>query len=125
MREAQTRPEVLLELALSMPWDSARRICGPPGLALWLDENHPQSPHRKPPIQMLQHAEANDGGDEWPPHRLRIAIAMFAARMAGTFSQEDADRMDEGPPETWPLEIWQKLGFAPPSPPATTKSPIS
>jgi hypothetical protein len=125
MREAQTRPEVLLELALSMPWEHARRICGPPGLALWLEENHPQSPHRKPPSQMPEESAETEEEAEWPPNNMRIAFAMFAARMAGTFSQADADRMDEGPPETWPLEIWQKLGFAPPSPAATNESPMS
>jgi hypothetical protein len=125
MREAQTRPEVLLELALSMPWEHARRICGPPSLAVWLEENHPQSPHRRSPAQMPEESAETGHGDEWPPNNMRIAFAMFAAQMAGTFSQADADRMDDGPPETWPLEIWQKLGFAPPSPPATNESPIS
>jgi hypothetical protein len=118
---AMTRePERILNLALTLPWERARYLTGSASLMLWLEENHPQSPR-----QMPQHAEATDGEDEWPPHRMRIACAMFAARMAGTFSQADADRMDEGPPETWPLEIWQKLGFAPPSPAATNESPMS
>ena len=123
-REAHTRPEVLLDLALSMPWEHARRICGPPGLALWLEENHPQSPRRQPSAQMEESEETEEEA-EWPPNNMRIFFAMRAAQMAGNFSQADADRMDEGPPETWPLEIWQKLGFAPPSPSATKENPMS
>jgi hypothetical protein len=120
---AMTRePERILALAFTLPWERARHLTGPASLMLWLEENHPQSPHRKPPPPMPQHAEATDGEDEWPPNNMRIFFAMRAAQMAGTFSQADADRMDEGPPETWPLEIWQKLGFAPPSPPATDET---
>lgn len=117
---AMTRePERILDLALTLPWERARHLTGPASLMLWLEENHPQSPRRKQPPTMPQHAEATDGENEWPPNNMRNFMAMRAAQMAGTFSQEDADRMDEGPPETWPLEIWQKLSFAPPSPPAT------
>jgi hypothetical protein len=123
---AMTRePERILALALTLPWERARHLTGPASLMLWLEEHHPQSPRRKPPTQMPEECAATDEEDEWPPHRMRIAFAMFAARMAGTFSQADADRMDEGPPETWPLEIWQKLGFAPPLPAATNESPMS
>jgi len=45
-REALTRPEVLLELALSMPWESARRVIGPPELMKWLEGKHPESPKK-------------------------------------------------------------------------------
>ena len=38
-------PERILDLALSLPWNRARRICGPVCLKLWLEENHPQSPN--------------------------------------------------------------------------------
>ncbi len=119
IREAQTRPEVLLELALSMPWERARWICGPASLAVWREENHPQSPHRRSPAQMPEESAETEEEAEWPPDNMRIFFAMRAAQMAGNFSQADADRMDEGPPETWPLEIWQKLGFAPPTPPVS------
>jgi len=46
IREASTRPEVLLELALSMPWEYACRIIGPVGLKWWLEKKHPQAPSR-------------------------------------------------------------------------------
>jgi len=63
-------------------------------------------------------AVAQDGesasGDEWPPDDMQILFAMRAAQMAGTFSQADADRMDEGPKETWPPDLWAKLGFSVP-----------
>jgi len=47
IREAGTRPEVLLEFALTMPWESARCLVGPPELTWWLENNHPQSPGEK------------------------------------------------------------------------------
>jgi len=123
---AMTRePERIFDLALTLPWERARYLIGSPSLMLWLEENHPQSPHRKPHPQIPQEPEETGEDDEWPPNNMRIFFAMRAAQMAGTFSQADADRMDEGPPEIWPLEIWQKLGFAPPSPPATNESPMS
>jgi len=78
--------------------------------------------------QSTNPAEAQDGDsasvDEWPPDDMQILFAMRAAQMDGTFSQADADRMDEGPPETWPLDLWQKLGFAPPSPGLTQENPV-
>jgi hypothetical protein len=40
-REAITRPEVLLELALSVHWEHARRMVGPGDLRRWLEANHP------------------------------------------------------------------------------------
>lgn len=51
---------------------------------------------------------------QWPPDKMQILMGMRAAQMAGTFSQEDADQMDQGPPETWPPELMAKLGFSPP-----------
>ena len=39
---------------------------------------------------------------------------MRAARMTGTMTPEDVERMDEGPPETWPVDLWNLLGFNPP-----------
>jgi len=35
--------------------------------------------------------------------------------MVGTMTSKDVERMDEGPPETWPDDIWEILGFHPPS----------
>jgi hypothetical protein len=120
---AMTRePERILDLALALPWERALHLTGPASLMLWLEENHPQSPCRKPPAHMPEEPAETEEKAEWPPNNMRIFLAMRASQMAGTFSQSDADRMDEGPPETWPLEIWQKLGFAPPSPPATDET---
>ncbi len=61
--------------------------------------------------------EDDDTSDdtEWPPSRFRILCAMRARRMAGVMTSADVDRMDEGPPETWPRDLWELLGFSPPS----------
>jgi hypothetical protein len=51
---AMTRqPERILELALTLPWEGTRYLLGPASLMLWLEENHPQSPRRRPPCQCL------------------------------------------------------------------------
>ena len=52
---------------------------------------------------------------EWPPSRFRILCAMRARRMAGVMTSADVARMDEGPPETWPRDLWELVGFSPPS----------
>ena len=41
--------------------------------------------------------------------------ALGARLLAKEMSQEDVAKMDAGPKETWPPELWQKLGFSPPS----------
>jgi len=51
---------------------------------------------------------------QWPPNDFQILCAMRAARMTGTMTPEDVERMDEGPPETWPVDLWNLLGFNPP-----------
>lgn len=123
---AMTRePERILDLALTLPWERARYLTGPASLKLWLEENHPQSPRLTPTRPAQEESSETEEEAEWPPNDMRILFAMRAAQMADTFSQADADRMDEGPPETWPLEIWQKLGFAPPSSPTPSESPMS
>jgi hypothetical protein len=113
-------PDVLLELAKSLPWERAKQLTGPPELAIWLEENHPEHPRG----QQSQDASPteigdNDGGDddldsEWPPSNFRILCAMRARRMAGTMTSQDVERMDEGPPESWPWDLWELLGFNPP-----------
>jgi hypothetical protein len=115
---ADDDPDVLLQLALSLPWDCARRITGPLELTQWLEANHPASPGKRVPIS----ASATPKTVQWPPDELQILMAMRVAQMAGTFSKKDADRMDEGPPETWPPDLWEKLGFTPPAPKAVNSS---
>lgn len=66
---------------------------------------------------MIPPDSTTDSEAQWPPNDFQILCAMRAAQMAGTFSQKDADRMDEGPPETWPPDLWDLLGFNPPAPP--------
>lgn len=115
---ADDDPDVLLQLALSLPWDCARRITGPFELSQWLEANHPASPGKRVPIS----ASDTPKTAPWPPDDLQILMAMRAAQMAGTFSQAYADRMDEGPPETWPPDLWEKLGFSPPVPKTVNSS---
>lgn len=58
--------------------------------------------------------DADYDDDEWPPSRFRILCAMRARRMAGTMTSQDVERMDEGPSESWPFDLWKLLGFSPP-----------
>jgi hypothetical protein len=42
-------PEILMRAVLAMPWDHARRICGPAEVTQWIEENHPESPEKHIP----------------------------------------------------------------------------
>jgi hypothetical protein len=112
---AADNPNVLIEIVSAMPWERARNILGPTEFANWLEENHPASPRRPVPPPPKTPSADDEDTPEWPPDGFRILCAMRAARMAGTMTSQDVERMDLGPPETWPLDLWQILGFAPPT----------
>jgi hypothetical protein len=114
-----TDPERILHLALTLPWEWARHIRGPASLMLWLEENHPESHDRQSGQSSSGDASDNDESDQnlqWLPSKFQILCAMRAARTAGSMTSEDVERMDLGPPETWPADLWSLLGFSPPAP---------
>lgn len=124
LKAAGDDPFFLLKCALSLPWERARHIREPDELNRWMREHHPESPEYKGTQKTTEtKAEADvidtsdgddDQGSEWPPDRFRILCAMRAARMAGSMTSQDVERMDEGPPESWPNDLWRLLGFNPP-----------
>jgi hypothetical protein len=124
LKSAGDDPFFLLRCALSLPWERARHIREPDELNRWMREHHPESPDYKGTQKTTKtKAEADvidasdgddDQGSEWPPDRFRILCAMRAARMAGSMTSQDVERMDEGPPESWPDDLWRLLGFNPP-----------
>lgn len=126
---AADNPNVLIEIVFAMPWERARSILGSAEFSNWLEENHPASPRRPLPSPPKTPSDADEDTPEWPPEwppdRFRILCAMRAARMAGTMTPQDVERMDQGPPETWPADLWQLLGFSPPQAPAPTQPPIT
>lgn len=52
------------------------------------------------------------------PNHLALAAAVMLAAKDGKLTEQDTETMDHHHPEDWPKEIWEKLGFSPPTPKA-------
>jgi hypothetical protein len=115
-------PEILMRAVLAMPWDHARRICGPVELEQWIEANHPESPKRRMPIPQTPPTPETVNSSEspdlslplTPEGELALNAFLIGLKAKGLLTDEflpasEGEILLNKPFQEWPEELRRKM----------------